>query len=623
MRLSAPLIAFVLLGMLAPTVAVFWFMNEAATSQAEAARRNVMDAYRGQLTLLRDKLEEHWRARADALNRGIGRGLHADTARLRTASGADAVILLDASGKPVYPKFAWTPSQWPDASMLLREPEHAGEAAAFWERAAVSQKEPSRIAVAVQAQVRSLIRAGNKPEALAAIRKWFINGPAARAVDASDRLIAADEQLLALKLVNSGDESIPAGVSRLLAMINDFEGAPMRAAQRLFLAAEIKKLSPTASLSPELESERLALEYLEAERSPQSRTGLQQTAASNVWRLASANGSVVALYRTATVVRLGEQAASAGQAASTFHVHPPGVAAGADAVALGPSMPGWQMSAVLNDPRPVEDAARRRRFGYLLFGSCVIAAVAVSGSFAGHALRQQMRLARLKTDLVAAVSHELRTPLASMSLLLETLLDEPLSEPKKTREYLELMAGENERLMRLVTNFLTFSRIDRGRQTFHFEAMAPADVAEEAAASISRRLVENSCAFEVDVPRTLAPVRADRDALATVLLNLLDNAVKYTGEVKKIALRAAAVPGGVSFSVTDNGMGIAASEQRKIFRRFYQVDRRLARESGGCGLGLSIVDELVRAHGGKVSLTSEPGKGSTFTVLIPFWKGSA
>ncbi len=110
---------------------------------------------------------------------------------------------------------------------------------------------------------------------------------------------------------------------------------------------------------------------------------------------------------------------------------------------------------------------------------------------------------------------------------------------------------------------------------------------------------------------------ADEDALVTVLLNLLDNAYKYTPAEKRIGLRAFSDNGGVVFAVEDNGIGIAPREQKRIFRRFYQVDRRLAREAGGCGLGLSIVEFILRAHGGTVQVKSQPGKGSTFSVVLP------
>ena len=123
--------------------------------------------------------------------------------------------------------------------------------------------------------------------------------------------------------------------------------------------------------------------------------------------------------------------------------------------------------------------------------------------------------------------------------------------------------------------------------------------------------------LEVEVSPGLPPVRADESALVTVLLNLLDNAWKYSPAEKCIAVRAYRENSRVVFAVEDNGIGITPREQKKIFRRFYQVDRRLARDAGGCGLGLSIVEFIVRAHGGSIAVKSQPGHGSTFSVAIP------
>jgi signal transduction histidine kinase len=210
------------------------------------------------------------------------------------------------------------------------------------------------------------------------------------------------------------------------------------------------------------------------------------------------------------------------------------------------------------------------------------------------------------------VSHELRTPLASMRLLVDTLLDDEAPDSTKTREYLELIARENARLSRLIENFLTFSRLERNRQKFEFRATPPERVVRGAVEAVQDRFP-----VEVDLAPGLPAVRADQDALTTVLLNLLDNACKYTPGEKHIVLKAFPRNGHVVFAVQDNGIGIAPRERRKIFRRFYQVDQRLARESGGCGLGLSIVEFIVRAHGGTVQVESEPGRGSTFSVELP------
>jgi signal transduction histidine kinase len=280
-------------------------------------------------------------------------------------------------------------------------------------------------------------------------------------------------------------------------------------------------------------------------------------------------------------------------------------------------LPGWQISFALLDNRPWEEAAHRRTATYVWLASAVIAAAVLAGLFAGQYLRRQTRLNRLKTDLLAAVSHELKTPLAAMRLLVETLLEDEHPNAQKTREYLELIDGENLRLTRLVRNFLTFSRIERNRQRFELAETSPAAVVDSAVAAMRERLQAPDCRLDVELSPGLPAVLADQDALTTVLLNLLDNASKYTPAEKRIRVRAYRENGRLIFDVADNGIGIASREQKRIFRRFYQVDRRLARETGGCGLGLSIVEFIVRAHGGAVAVESRPGAGSTFRFWLP------
>jgi signal transduction histidine kinase len=271
---------------------------------------------------------------------------------------------------------------------------------------------------------------------------------------------------------------------------------------------------------------------------------------------------------------------------------------------------------MLLDVGVLDRTARARIASYWWVGVLGIGFVALVALGAGHAFRRQVQLTRLKTDLVAAVSHELRTPLASMRLLVDALLRDETLEPQKTREYLDLIAVENGRLSRLIDNFLTFSRLERNRHQFSFETVHAGDIVQAVATTMRERL-HPGCDVDVSVAPNLPPLRADADALITALLNLLDNAYKYTPGEKRIAISAAAEPRAVVFSIADNGIGIPAGEQKRIFRRFYQVDRRLARDTAGVGLGLSIVHEIVRAHGGTVRVRSRSGEGSTFSVRVP------
>jgi signal transduction histidine kinase len=219
--------------------------------------------------------------------------------------------------------------------------------------------------------------------------------------------------------------------------------------------------------------------------------------------------------------------------------------------------------------------------------------------------------------LAATVSHELKTPLAAIRLLVDTLLDQERPDPQQAREYLQLVARENERLTRLIDNFLTFSRMERGRQQFTLATVEPGEVARRAIESMQERLHDPNCRFESRIEPELPAIVGDVDALVTVLVNLLDNALKYTRNEKQITLSVYVQDGCVCFAVADDGIGMSLRNQRRVFDRFFQVDQKLSRPAGGCGLGLSIVRTIMAAHNGTIDVKSELAKGSTFTVRIP------
>ena len=204
-----------------------------------------------------------------------------------------------------------------------------------------------------------------------------------------------------------------------------------------------------------------------------------------------------------------------------------------------------------------------------------------------------------------------------MRALVETLLEGRCRNEQQKTEYLELVARENLRLSRLIDNFLTFSRMERNKRTFDLVNVRPADVARSAVDSVRERFESAGCAFEVEIADDLPVIVGDQDALVTVLLNLLDNACKYSEDDKHIRLRVFANGRDVSFEVSDRGIGMPRRVVRRIFDRFYQADRKLSRKAGGCGLGLSITRFLVDVHGGRIEVASRPGEGSTFTVVFP------
>jgi signal transduction histidine kinase len=277
----------------------------------------------------------------------------------------------------------------------------------------------------------------------------------------------------------------------------------------------------------------------------------------------------------------------------------------------------WQAELYFTGDDIFETTARRQIAIYIWAGVLVIVLILAVGGFAGRAVGRQIKLSRLKNDFIATVSHELKTPLASMRVLVDTLLEGNYKDQQQATEYLQLTGKENERLSRLIDNFLTFSRMERNKQAFEIVRTSPAAIAHAAAAAVKTEFSQSPCKFDVSIRDDLPDVLADHDAIVTVLVNLLDNAYKYSYDDKRIELNVFAQDRLVCFCVSDHGIGMSRRTAKKIFKRFYQVDRSLSRHAQGCGLGLSIAKFIVDAHKGSISVDSELGKGSTFTVKLP------
>jgi len=277
----------------------------------------------------------------------------------------------------------------------------------------------------------------------------------------------------------------------------------------------------------------------------------------------------------------------------------------------------WTMS--LHSPGTTPEQWARANFAFNIALSALLAVVLMSGiALALRAANRAVRLSEMKSDFVSNVSHELRTPLASIRVFAELLRLGRAQAPGKIQEYGEYIEAESRRLSRLIDNILDFARIESGRKDYRF---APADLREVVAGTLKTfeahlRHSGLRVTFE-GMDGALPRIEIDPDAIGQALHNLLDNAVKYSGDSKEITVRLAKDGDALVVSVRDHGIGIPRAEQRKIFDRFHRVGTGLVHEVKGSGLGLSIVQHIVRVHGGRVVVESEPGKGSTFSICLP------
>ncbi|MBN2841816.1 MAG: HAMP domain-containing histidine kinase, partial [Sedimentisphaerales bacterium] len=251
---------------------------------------------------------------------------------------------------------------------------------------------------------------------------------------------------------------------------------------------------------------------------------------------------------------------------------------------------------------------------YLWWAALILLAVMGGGLLAGRILLGQMRVNRLKNDFIATVTHELKTPLASTRMLIDTLREGRYSDQTTLKDYLEIISGENQRLTSLIDNFLSFSRMERGKNVFDCQEISVNELITETQRAFNHKS-EKNLILSVTFCSPDATIYADKQAMLPVLLYLFNNAYKYSSDLsKEIGLRGEHKAGIVRLVVKDNGVGLTLAQKRRVFDRFWRADNSLTRQTEGTGLGLAIVKYILDAHGFAIKIDSKPGIGSEFTV---------
>jgi two-component system phosphate regulon sensor histidine kinase PhoR len=226
------------------------------------------------------------------------------------------------------------------------------------------------------------------------------------------------------------------------------------------------------------------------------------------------------------------------------------------------------------------------------------------------------KLEQVRMDFIANVTHEIKTPLTAIIGYLETIQSGAINDVEETKRFVDIILKQAERLNRLVDDLLTISNIEMKEVVLNFENVALASAVNNVISLMQTKADLKKIVIYSQVPDNFIPIKADRDKLAQILLNILDNAVKFTPEGGQVIIGAEASNSNVVVSVTDNGSGVPIDEVPRLGERFYRVDKSRSRDLGGTGLGLSIVKHLMIAHGGKMEIESQLGKGTKVSLYF-------
>jgi len=284
------------------------------------------------------------------------------------------------------------------------------------------------------------------------------------------------------------------------------------------------------------------------------------------------------------------------------------------------SFPPWFMEFYQQDPHLFETFINSRQgiYFYMFF---LIAGILIFGLiFTIRAVNHELELAKMKSDFVSTVSHEFKSPLTSIRQLAEMLKAGRVPSDERRQRYYDVLVEQSERLSLLIDNILDFTKIEGDRKKFDFEMADIGTLLQEIVSTIQDRVRHKGFVIQVEIVKPLPSIKVDRAAITQAINNLIDNAIKYSGEAKKVFVRAFTENQYLIIAVKDFGVGIKKDEIDKVFERFYRGGDELTRTVKGSGLGLTLVKQIVESHHGNVHVESEPGRGSTFSIRLPLQK---
>jgi signal transduction histidine kinase len=476
---------------------------------------------------------------------------------------------------------------------------------------AAGARNPAQAANARLRRAEACEEAGRRREAAVLFSMLLAENPAITDEDGVPVAVLAARGLLR---AGGADERIAGVIEAALA------ARPWASPMSCLVLSEIgERLAPgehQRAAADGIRRAKATTEQAEALRNDFSRLGIPAKGAprwvpygDDLWLAGAAENAIIAVRASALAGSLGIPGAR--------------LAYGADPAGdpLGANFPGLRLvvpAAAISVADPA--GSLQRRFYYLAL-VLTVAATMFAAYLLWRDLKREVRLAELRSQFVSSVSHELRTPLTSIRMFAETLQMGRCAGAQAQAEYLGTIVNECERLSRLVEGVLLFSKSEQGKKVYRLRPSDLADAVRAAARALEYPLSTQGFRLRRNIAEGLPPVHADRDAIEQAVLNLLSNAMKFSGDARDIDLNLFQEDGEAVIGVADHGIGIAHEHQRHIFEAFYRAPTRDNQLIPGAGLGLALVAQIMKAHGGRVEVESEPGKGSTFYLRLPLEAG--
>jgi signal transduction histidine kinase len=620
---------FILIGLagILPSALVLWFASLAIRNEQLATAQVEEKAQQLYLNQIKSDLVRGWNALLEKTDKRIASEPPAaafyDSV---TGGGADGLIIFEAKDthRVTYPGLPRPADQSNSSSVLLSASVVLSES----DRQLPAREQAKNLESQLASQFAVLAAAIQRHERDNAERaaQFILNNKEfERCVDQNGRHTLSSIELFILENHESLSKStFASALSRLTVRLNNYRFDLIPASQRRFLMNRISEstshTSMSATIFPTMSAEFLSARFMETNNEFIAGPFLSRSTLEGVWQQRLPDGIGIALFTDDRIRKLIGEWLAAMDNPLAKHLQVVGVSdvnarqsAGTE-ILLGDAFPGWRLRVVgANAGR--HDASLARIYVALSVASIGLILL-ILFVVASMTLRR-MALAHQKNTMVATVSHELKTPVSSIKLLVDTLLQDKVIRPDRVREYLHLISRENSRLSQLVENVLSFSRIERTKFTIEKQPLDIADLIREAIATFSLQAEISDRELIVEIAPDIPPYRGDGWALNRVILNLLDNAYKFSDPPRQIRVAARVERQSLLISVSDNGTGIREADLEKIFSQFYQADQKLSRNNEGCGLGLSIVKHIVNLHDGTIEVDSKLGEGSIFTIHLP------